>query len=383
MATTTRPDSSPVTSERPAPAGPAQQAPAAPAAEPEAPPKPKRFITFAILGVLIVIGAIWGIKTFLYTRVHESTDDAQVDGHIVPVLAKVGGFVDGVFTDENDHIKEGTLAVLIDSSEYVAQLARATGELAAAQAAVGQKGSGQAYAQVRTAEGQSAATDAQIVAAQANYAKAKADLARFQELAAKQIVSKQQLDAAQAAADAAQADLLAAQKQAAAAGASVSGAQAGISLAEARVASARATRENAALQLSYTRITAPASGLVSRKQVEPGQLVESGQQLFSIVTDTGAYVTANFKETQLNDIRVGQKVQFDVDAYPGCDAEGVVESLSGATGAKFALLPPDNSTGNFTKVVQRVPVRIRITKGCGDGRPLRPGMSVDVHVATG
>jgi len=384
MATTTRPDSSPVTSERPAPAGAApQQAPAAPAGEPEAPPKPKRFITFAILGVLIVIGAIWGIKTFLYTRVHESTDDAQVDGHIVPVLAKVGGFVDGVFTDENDHIKEGTLAVLIDSSEYVAQLARATGDLAAAQAAVGQKGSGQAYAQVRTAEGQSAATDAQIVAAQANYAKAKADLARFQELAAKQIVSKQQLDAAQAAADAAQADLLAAQKQAAAAGASVSGAQAGISLAEARVASARATRENAALQLSYTRITAPASGIVSRKQVEPGQLVESGQQLFSIVTDTGAYVTANFKETQLNDIRVGQKVQFDVDAYPGCDAEGLVESLSGATGAKFALLPPDNSTGNFTKVVQRVPVRIRITKGCGDGRPLRPGMSVNVHVATG
>jgi len=384
MATTTRPDSSPVTSERPVPAGAApQQAPAAPAGEPEAPPKPKRFITFAILGVLIVIGAIWGIKTFLYTRVHESTDDAQVDGHIVPVLAKVGGFVDGVFTDENDHIKEGTLAVLIDSSEYVAQLARATGDLAAAQAAVGQKGSGQAYAQVRTAEGQSAATDAQIVAAQANYAKAKADLARFQELAAKQIVSKQQLDAAQAAADAAQADLLAAQKQAAAAGASVSGAQAGISLAEARVASARATRENAALQLSYTRITAPASGIVSRKQVEPGQLVESGQQLFSIVTDTGAYVTANFKETQLNDIRVGQKVQFDVDAYPGCDAEGLVESLSGATGAKFALLPPDNSTGNFTKVVQRVPVRIRITKGCGDGRPLRPGMSVNVHVATG
>jgi membrane fusion protein (multidrug efflux system) len=382
MATTTRPDSPSATSERPAPV-PASQQPPTPAPEAEAPPRPKRFVTFAILGVLIVIGAIWGVKTFLYTRVHESTDDAQVDGHIVPVLAKVGGFVDGVFTDENQHIREGALAVLIDSAEYVAQLAKASGDLAGAQAAVGLRGSGQAYAQVRTAEGQSAATDAQIVAAQANYAKAKADLSRFQELADKQIVSKQQLDAAQAAADAAQADLLAAQKQAAAAGASVSGAQAGISLAEARVASARATRENAALQLFYTRVTAPASGLVSRKQVELGQLVQPGQTLFSIVTDTGAYVTANFKETQLNDIRVGQKVQFDVDAYPGCNAEGVVESLSGATGAKFALLPPDNSTGNFTKVVQRVPVRIHITKGCGDGRPLRPGLSVNVHVATG
>jgi membrane fusion protein (multidrug efflux system) len=122
--------------------------------------------------------------------------------------------------------------------------------------------------------------------------------------------------------------------------------------------------------------------VVSKKMVELGQLVQPGQQLMSVVADTGVWVTANFKETQLSDMHVGQKVEIDVDAYGGYEAEGVVQSLSPATGAKFALLPPDNATGNFTKVVQRVPVRIAITKDLGPGRPLRPGMSVTVHVAT-
>ena len=141
-------------------------------------------------------------------------------------------------------------------------------------------------------------------------------------------------------------------------------AEAGVRVANARTLAARAAAENAQLQLDYTRITAPASGEVSRKQVEVGQLVAPGQPLLSIVADTGVWVTANFKETQLATIRPGQPVEFEIDAYGGCVGEGKVASVSGATGAKFALLPPDNATGNFTKVVQRVPVRIAVTKPC-------------------
>ncbi|HEX3868337.1 MAG TPA: HlyD family secretion protein, partial [Gemmatimonadaceae bacterium] len=166
------------------------------------------------------------------------------------------------------------------------------------------------------------------------------------------------------------------------AGGSVAGAQAGVRLATARLAGAQAARDNAALQLSYTRVVAPVTGIVSRSQIEPGQLVQVGQPLLTIVTDTGVFITANFKETQLGDIRVGQTAVIEVDAYGGAAAIGCVGSVSAATGSKFALLPPDNATGNFTKVVQRVPVRIDVKQGLGADRPLRPGMSVTVHVDT-
>jgi membrane fusion protein, multidrug efflux system len=208
-----------------------------------------------------------------------------------------------------------------------------------------------------------------------------ADLGRMRELAAKQIISSQQLDAAVAAADAAAANLQGLERSAGAAGATVASAEAGVRLAQARLAGAEAAVSNAKLQLEYTRVSAPASGTVSKKQVEVGQLVQPGQPLMTIVSDTGTYITANFKETQLGDIRVGEPVDIEVDAY-GCTAKGKVASVSAATGAKFALLPPDNATGNFTKVVQRIPVRIAVVKTCSATQPLRPGMSVNVHVAT-
>ncbi|MEO6778943.1 MAG: HlyD family secretion protein [Gemmatimonadaceae bacterium] len=342
----------------------------------------KRRIIIPIVIVVAIIAAIWGFKTWNYSRGHESTDDAQVDGHIVPVLAKVGGYVTSVAADENQHVKEGQVLVTLDDAEYRVKVQSAQADLAAAQGIAGTGSTqGQAEAQVATASGQRSQLDAQVLAARAANTNAQSNLARMKDLAAKQIVSRQQLDAAQAAAAAAEAQLLAAQRQVTTAGSQISTAQAGVRVAEAHSSAASAALENAKLQLSYTRITAPASGLVARKQVEVGQLVSAGQPVMSVVADTGVWVTANFKETQLNDIKVGQPVEFDVDAYDGCTAEGKVESLSGATGAKFALLPPDNATGNFTKVVQRVPIRIAVTKTCPN-HALRPGLSVNVHIST-
>ena len=300
----------------------------------------------------------------------------------MPVLAKVSGYVQAVNAGDNEHVKADSVLVRIDPAEYKVRLAQAEADLSAARASAGGVGSnGQAQAMVDQASGQRASLDAQISAAKANELKARQDLARMEELAGKQIVSKQQLDGARAAAEAASANVLALQRQTSAATGTIVSAEAGVRLATARLQGAQAARDNAALQLSYTRVTAPTSGIMSRKQVEPGQLVQVGQPLFTIVADTGVFITANFKETQLADLRVGQPVEIEVDAYGGV-ATGCVESVSAATGSKFALLPPDNATGNFTKVVQRVPVRIRVKQGLGADRPLRPGMSVTVHVDT-
>jgi membrane fusion protein (multidrug efflux system) len=352
-------------------------------ATPDAPTGSRRRIVLGLVALAALLGIGWGLKQWLYGRAHESTDNAQVDGHLVPVLAKVSGYVTAVTVNENDHVAADSTLVRIDEREYAVKLAQADADLAAARAAAGGRGlEGQAQAAVANASGQQAALTANVAAARANAVKAEQDLRRMRELVANQVVSRQQLDAAQAAADAARAQLSAAQNNVGAAGAGVANAQAGVRLAQARLAAAQAARDNAALQLSYTRVTAPVPGIISRKQVEVGQLVQAGQPLLTVVSDTGVWVTANFKETQLHDLRVGQDVDIEVDAYGGVSAKGKVESLSAATGAKFALLPPDNATGNFTKVVQRVPVRIRVTEGLGKDRPLRPGMSVVAHVST-
>jgi membrane fusion protein (multidrug efflux system) len=343
----------------------------------------KRRITLPLIIAVALLASIWGFKHWDYARTHESTDNAQLDGDIIPILAKVGGYISTISVQENQLIKPGQILVTIDDQEYRVELAHAEAELAAAQALVGSSSTmGQAQAQLASASGQSQAVSARVLAARASHVRAQSDLVRLRELADKQIISRQQLDAAQAAADAAAAELLAAEKQAAAAGAQVSTAEAGVRIAQARLAAAIAARANANLKIAYTKIAAPASGFIARKQVEVGQLVSPGQPLMSIVSDSSVWITANFKETQLGKIRVGQPVEIEIDAYNGCKAEGVVESVSGATGAKFALLPPDNATGNFTKVVQRVPVRIAITKPCDGDQPLRPGLSAVVHVKT-
>ena len=349
---------------------------------PEEPSSRKKFV-LPVVGVLVLAALFWAFNHFSYSRSHQSTDNAQIDGHIVPVLAKVGGYVKSVRAVENQPVKMGDLLAELDDADYRLRLAQANADYQGAEAVSGGAGMpGQAEAQVLSASGQRAVLEAQVISARASSRKAEADLARARELANKQIISRQQLDAAQAIALSANANLVAAERQASAAAAGVSTAQAGVRMASARSLSARAIRDNAQLQLDYTRITAPASGFVVKKQIEVGQLIGPGQPVMNIVADTGVWVTANFKETQLATIRPGQRAEFDVDAYGGCTGRGIVESVSGATGAKFALLPPDNATGNFTKVVQRVPVRIKVTEGCSGNRPLRPGLSVTVHVDT-
>ena len=350
----------------------------------EAPEPPtKRRILLALFAFGAIAAAVLGFRNWSYGQAHASTDNAQVDGHILPVLARVGGYVKLAGPTENTAVRAGDTLVVIDDSEYRVKLASAEADYEAARVVAGGRGvAGQSQAQVRSATSQQGALESQTRAAQAMLQKAQSDLVRLQELADKQVVSRQQLDGAQFAVTNAAATLESLQRQAVGASAGISGAEAGTRLAEARLRAAAAVRENAQLQLSYTTITAPRAGVVSRRQIEQGQMVQPGQPLLTLVDDRDVWVSANFKETQLARLRVGQSVDLDVDAYEGCIATGVVESLSAATGARFALLPPDNATGNFTKVVQRVPVRIRITQACGADRPLRPGMSLVAHVVT-
>jgi membrane fusion protein (multidrug efflux system) len=318
-------------------------------------PGGRRRIVFALLGVALLALIAGGVRKLIWARSHESTDNAQVDGHILPVLPKVGGFVTAVRVEENQPVKAGDTLVVIDPRDYQARLQQAEADLAVALASVSSRQRvGQADAAVRQAE--------------ANAEKAHADLDRLTPLAAQGIVSRQQLDAAQTAVRGADAALAAA--------------QAALLGADARVASARAARDQAALQLSYTHILAPSDGLVSKKTVEVGELVQPGQPLMSVVPLQAVWVTANLKETQVEDVTPGDAVEFTVDAYPGVRFRGHVESLSPATGARFSLLPPDNATGNFTKVVQRIPVRIRPDGPVDTAHPLRPGMSVDVTITT-
>lgn len=344
----------------------------------------RRPLIIGLLVVVVAVGARWGYGAWQEARTHEGTEDAQVDGRIIPVLTKVSGYVADVRVRENQPVQRGDTVLVIDDAELRVRLARAEADLAAARAMVGGgRVVGQATAAIEVSSGQQSALEAQLDAARANARRARADHARLSGLADKQIVSRQALDAAQAAVDAAEANVMAIERQVSAAGAGVTSAEAGVRLAQARYEAARAARDNAALQLSYAIVLAPESGMVSRKSVDVGQLLQAGQPVLSIVAADSIWVTANFKETQVAVMRAGQEVDLTIDAYPGCHARGRLESISSATGARFALIPPDNATGNFTKVVQRVPVRIQVTEACGDDRPLRPGMSVEATVHTG
>ena len=310
----------------------------------------RRFVPWIIAALVVAAGTIYGIRTISFYRHHAETDDAQIEGHIDPVLPRVSGYVTEVRVDDNERVAAGDVLLKIDTRDLEARVETARGAV------------GNVRAQVAVAR-------ANVSAAETARQRTADDLARYAPLRKNEEISQQQFDAARAAADAAAAQLSAA-KQAVAA-------------AQAQVAQKQADLDLAQLQLSYATVTAPSSGIVSKKNVEVGELVQAGQPLMAIVQDAKVWVVANYKETQLRKMRVGQPVTFEVDAYPKHVFHGRVDSFAAATGAKFSLLPPDNATGNFTKVVQRIPVKIVPTDPPDPRYPLRTGMSVTTIVDLG
>jgi membrane fusion protein, multidrug efflux system len=389
-------------------------------------------------GGAVVVLAI--VSLFAYYHNRETTDDAQVDGHITPMASKVYGRVAEVFVDDNQAVKAGQVLVKIDPRDYQAALDQAKASLALAESEARSAGVDVPRTRENVASGNSSA-DAQLLGAQADLARAqttyeqaqtadlawaqanveksranaelaKADLARYLPLMEKGEISKQQYDAAKANADATASALRADQEKLAqaqrnvdvtkaqldAAKARVEQARAAVAAAHAdikqvsmraadaqakvaKVEQARAAVEAAQLNLSYTEITAPVDGVATHKQVEPGQIVQAGQGLLVVVPLQNVWVTANFKETQLKNMKPGQKAEVKVDTY-GKTFSGHVDSIAGATGAVLSLLPPENATGNYVKVVQRIPVKIVLDPIPSEKAVLRPGMNVDATVIT-
>jgi len=369
-------------------------------------PKAKWVLLAVGIVALIGVAIMWS-----YYSTRESTDDAQVDGHLGPVSARVSGTAIRVLVDDNQMVQAGTLLAELDPKDYEVAVQRARADLAEAQANAAAAGvnvpltsttsSSQltsANAGVGAAQKDIGAAKAKVQEAQANYTKASADLKRMEELVQKDEISRQQYDASVAAAASAKATLDAAisseaaaeghaiQANAAASGANVVPEQIRMTRSKAASANAqvekyKAMLDQAELNLQYTQIKSPVTGMVSKRSIEPGQVVQAGQPMFAIVDLGDIYVTANFKETQLKNMKIGQRVKIRVDAY-GRNYDGTVDSIGGATGSRFSLLPPENATGNYVKVVQRIPVRIRIDKGQDENHLLRPGMSVVPTVLT-
>jgi membrane fusion protein (multidrug efflux system) len=393
-------------------------------------------IVMAVAVVAVLGAGAW----FYMTRGQESTDDAQVDAHVTPVAARVGGTVLRVPVVDNQTVEAGTVLVALDPREYAialdrarAELANAEAELAAANAnvpitatstssGVASARSGVEQAQVLAEEAQHsldaaearlASARAKVTGQEATAARDERDVARFKGLLAKDEISQQQYDAAVAQAAASKADLAVAHAQVREAEFSLQIAKSRLTQSKvaqqvagadlrtaetapeqvvaikaraqsslARVKQAQAAVGRAELDLEYATVTAPIKGVVSRKSAEPGQVVQPGQPLMTLIPLDQVWVTANFKETQLADMRVGQRVTIEVDAYGGREFAGKVDSIAAATGSRFSLLPPENATGNFVKVVQRVPVKIVLDASQDPDHLLRPGMSVTPTIHT-
>jgi membrane fusion protein (multidrug efflux system) len=361
-----------------------------------------RWLWVVAAALLVAAGA----STWRYFSVRESTDDAQIDGHVNPIAPRVGGTVLAVLVQDNQLVEKDTLLVRIDPRDYEVAAAKAQADLAE-NAAAARAAQITVPVMSTTTTSQEAAADsdlegsgarlasarAQLREAEARERKAAQDLARLQPLLAKDEISQQEHDTAvwaadstRAAREAAEAAVREAEKGVEAARARAAQARTGseqVQIASARAASAqakaeqsRASLDQARLNLAYTEVRAPVKGIVSRKTVEVGQVVQAGQPLLALVPLDDLWVVANFKESQLRAMRPGQPALISVDAYGGREYRGHVDSIAAATGSRFSLLPPENATGNYVKVVQRLPVKIVLEPGQDPEHRLRPGLSV-------
>ena len=375
---------------------------------------------FLVIAALVLL--VGGIFAYRYFSMYESTDDAEVDGHLMPLSARITGYVIKVNVDDNQYVTAGTVLAEIDPRDYQVAVDQANAALADAQATAqalninvpitsvnsdSQVSSSEAdmenaRAGISVAQDQYTAAKAQLDQAEANDVKAQNDLVRYKQLVDKQEISQQQYDQAVAAAKASSAAVAAAHASATAAAQQVTQARSRLAQAEAnwrnaqtgprQVASTRARAlsadatvqqkqaavEQAGLNLQYTKIIAPVNGVVS-KNAEVGMNVQPGQQLFAIVPLDEVWVTANYKETQLKYMRKDQPAEIKVDAN-GRSYKGHVDSIAGSSGARTSLLPPENATGNYVKVVQRIPVKIVLDAGQNSDHYLRLGMSVEPKV---
>jgi membrane fusion protein (multidrug efflux system) len=368
---------------------PVNHTPALAAVENEAPKKrSKTFLIVLIL--LVVVGGTFGVKTYIHGQHHEETDDAQIDANISPVIPRISGYVTEVRVQDNQRVKKGDTLVMLDNRDEVIAVAQAQAALTAAQnnLTVAQANTTSSQTNIGTYEANLKTADAQIAEARINVWRTTQDYNRYANLIKDHTITQQQFEQAQAAKETAeqQLNVLIDQRNAAARQTSTVTSQSAatgkqVSVANATIQQRQADLQNAQLNLSYTVIIAPQDGNVSKVNVQVGQYLQTGQSLFSVVPDTAPWVVGNFKETQIDRMKIGQKVVVHVDAYPGHDFEAKLTSFSPATGARFSLLPPDNATGNFVKVVQRLPIKIEFTNPSDPlVKQLRPGMNVDVDV---
>ncbi|WP_417429678.1 HlyD family secretion protein [Halpernia sp.] len=355
-------------------------------------PKKKKSLIFPIiLTVLILVGGFFGYRFYKFNQTHEETDDAQIGANLSPVISKISGYVAEVKVKDNQFVKKGDTLIILENKDQKLMLEQAEAALGTAKSNIASaKASSAATGEnINTSRAAVTTANSQIEAAKVNVWKTSQDLKRYSNLVKDHSITQQQYDAALAAKQSAdrQLQVLVDQRNQIAQQQGVVTSQTAASSEQIGIASSMAKQrevdvENAKLNLSYTIITAPEDGYVSKVPIQKGQFLQAGAQLFSLVLDNTKWVIANFKETQLTKMVEGQKVDIKIDAYPNKHFEGVVSSFSPATGSVFSILPPDNASGNFVKVVQRLPVKINFTnldKKISD--KLRAGMNVNVTVA--